>query len=216
MKIELNNLTFSYKKNNAPLLNGINTVLESGKRYILIGQNGCGKTTLANLILGLLKPISGSIFIDGMDAKKMSVGSRATKIGYLFQNPDYQLFAPTVLEELTFPYELTNTLTPSKQQEIQNLLSQFGLLDAQTRFPLTMSGGEKQKLALACLLSTNAEFLIMDEPTSALDSDSREFLISFINSYKGGILIITHDDSLISSVANPKVIRLEGGALYET
>lgn len=215
MKIELNNLTFSYKKNAPPILNGINAVLESGKAYVLIGQNGCGKTTLANLILGLLKPQRGSIIIAGKDAKRMSVGSRAAKIGYLFQNPDYQLFAPTVLEELTFPFVLTNTLTPAKQQEIQYLLSKFGLSDAQKRFPLTMSGGEKQRLALACLLSTNAEFLIMDEPTSALDSGCREFLISFINDYKGGILIITHDDSLISAINSPKIIKLEGGILYD-
>ncbi|MDD3946654.1 MAG: ABC transporter ATP-binding protein [Clostridia bacterium] len=215
MKIELNNLTFSYKKRSAPVLEGVGAVFEQGKRYALTGRNGSGKTTLANLILGLLKPQNGNILINGEDAAKMSAALRAKKIGYLFQNPDLQLFAPTVMEELAFPFELTGTLTEEKQDELQRMLTIFHLNGMEERFPLTMSGGEKQRLALATVMSRHAEFLILDEPTSAIDRECRSFLTNFINGFAGGALVITHDEELIASLDSPHLLKLEGGRVHE-
>jgi len=217
MKIEIENLSFSYKKKSPPVLNAVNAVLDARGIVVLTGANGSGKTTLANLILGLLKPDSGTIRMDSRDIAKLSAGSRAQKIGYLFQNPDLQLFAPTVAEELTFPFALTGTLTAEKKAELTELIKKFGLIGAEERFPLTMSGGEKQRLALASVISRGAEYLILDEPTSAIDRDCREYIIRFINEFSlsGGVLVITHDEELIDALDHPRMLRLEGGRLYE-
>ncbi|HOB63799.1 MAG TPA: ABC transporter ATP-binding protein, partial [Clostridia bacterium] len=171
--------------------------------------------TFANLILGLLKPSGGSITIDGKDAGKISAAQRAKSIGYLFQNPDMQLFAPTVMEELTFPFEIEGALTDEKKEELKKTLKDFGLEGMEERFPLTMSGGEKQRLALATVMSRSVKFLILDEPTSAIDMGGREFISDFVNGFAGGALIITHDKEFLESLKNPKILTLKGGKIYE-
>ncbi|MEG1663427.1 MAG: ABC transporter ATP-binding protein, partial [Clostridia bacterium] len=124
MQIDVNNLSFSYKKKLPLVLDGVSLTLKSGELSVLIGKNGCGKTTLSKLILGLLSPRTGSVLFDGEDAKKMSVGKRANRIGYLFQNPDLQLFAPTVFEELAFPFEIEKLLDNGKIEKINSVIKE--------------------------------------------------------------------------------------------
>lgn len=216
MQITLNNLSFSYKKKAPLVINGLSADFSSGNLYVLKGANGSGKTTLGKLILGLLSPTSGEILIDGASGKKTSAAARANRIGYLFQNPDLQLFAPTVFEELTFPYELSGTLTDKKKTELSALLDEFNLSSLENRFPLTMSGGEKQRLALATVMNRKVEFLILDEPTSAIDAEGREFITCFINGFVsngGGAIVITHDDELAKTLENAVILTLNGGVL---
>lgn len=218
MRIEIKNLSFSYKKKSPKVLDNLSASLSSGNMYALLGENGSGKTTLGKLILGLLTPTLGEITLDGVQGKKLSAGKRALKIGYLFQNPDLQLFAPTVYEELSFPLELTKQLTLKKKARLSALLSEFNLDGMGDRFPLTMSGGEKQRLALATVMSRNVEFLILDEPTSSIDSEGRVFIINFVNDFVkkgGGAMIITHDEDFLAALENPKILRLCGGKIDE-
>ena len=216
MHITLSDLAFKYKKSLPPVLDGVTYSFQSGKLYTLLGANGSGKTTLGKLILGLLKPTRGEITIDGQSGKKLSAGKRANRIGYLFQNPDMQLFATSVLEELTFPFEITKCLTEQKKKKLSDLLVKFKLGGMEDRFPLTMSGGEKQRLALATVMSRDVKFLILDEPTSAIDQDGRAFITDFINGFVGaggGAIVITHDEDLLTELKNPVTLKLFGGKL---
>lgn len=218
MQIEIENVSFCYKKKSPTVINDLSVTFESGKLYTIIGANGSGKTTLGKLILGLLKPDKGQIKIDGMNGKKLSAGKRAYTIGYLFQNPDLQLFAPTVMEELSFPFELTKQLNDGKKEEIKKLLREFKLEGMEDRYPLTMSGGEKQRLALATVMSRNVKFLILDEPTSSIDASGREFIENFVNDFVkngGGAIVITHDEDFLCSLQNPILLRLTGGKFNE-
>lgn len=218
MQIKLENLSFKYNKKSPLVLSDVTYTFETGNSYALKGQNGAGKTTLGKLILGLLQQNSGDIYFDDINAKKISAGIRADTIGYLFQNPDLQLFAPTVIEELTFPFELKKELTAEKQAEIQKLLKDFNLSGFEDRFPLSMSLGEKQRLALATIMSRNVDFLILDEPTSSIDNEGIIFITNFINEFinnGGGAIIISHDEKFLSNLNNVTNIHLHGGALYE-
>lgn len=218
MRIEAHSLRFSYNKRLPAVLDGLSAAFETGNVYFLIGENGSGKTTFGKLLLGLLKPSSGSILFDGENAVKISAGERAARIGYLFQNPDMQLFAPTVIQELTFPYEITEQLIDTKLTELKALLKMFNLDNLEQRFPLTLSVGEKQRLALATIMSRNIEFLILDEPTSAIDKPGKTFLIEIIKDFiakGGGALIITHDEELLSELPDSNIIRIKKGKAYE-
>ncbi|MCL2630033.1 MAG: energy-coupling factor ABC transporter ATP-binding protein [Firmicutes bacterium] len=207
--IVLNNLSFSYLKTKA-LISNLSMSFESGKCYLITGKNGAGKTTLGKLILGLLKPQSGSVEIGGECVAKMRIGSVAKKIGYVFQNPDLQFFTNSVGEECEFSFKLTSALTDSVKERINDCLVKFGLQDFRERNPLTLSTGEKQRLALAITSLSGVSFLLLDEPTSSLDNEAKNFVVDYIKRFVadgGGAIIITHDSTLLS--------HLPEGVIYE-
>lgn len=217
--IELRKLSFKYQKKQNLILDDISYTFMRGKLYTLKGNNGAGKTTLGKIFLGLLKPSLGAVFIDDMDTKKIPPSQRAQKIGYMFQNPALQLFAPTVYEELTFPYELSKRLDDTILNKIDEALLRFNLFEAKDHFPLNMSLGEMQRLALATIMLREVQFLILDEPSSALDEKGRVFLGEFLNEFVasgGGVLLISHDDAMLKKVDCTVKLLLKGGKLtYE-
>jgi len=218
MKIEIVDVEFSYAKKTKSVLNGINLSMSTGSCYVLQGANGSGKTTLSKLICGLIKPKSGAIIIDGADIRKTRVARIANRIGYLFQNAEMQLFATSVLEELTFPYELAGTLTAKIEEKIEAVLKDFGLSNMKDRFPLLMSGGEKQRLALAGIAGRNVEFLVLDGPTSSIDDDGKRFLTEYVNNFVklgGGALVITHDDDFAKTLENRVILQTDNGKVLE-
>lgn len=202
MRIDIDNLSYSYdgKKN---VLENVKISLSDGICYVLAGKNGAGKTTLSKLLMGLIKPPKGKIFLDGIDVRKMRTGKIAKSIGYVFQDPTLQFFANTVEDELAFPYKLTKKYDDETREKIARALTIFGLSDLTNRHPLTLSTGEKQRLALAAATLENPQFLILDEPTASIDQEGREFVTAFIADFVkkgGGALIISHDDTLFEGV----------------
>lgn len=219
MKISMDSLTFSYKKNSKRVIDNLSLEVETGKLYVLTGPNGSGKTTLTKLVCGLLKPTGGDILMDGESVIKKSAGAIASKIGYVFQNPDLQLFAPTVYEELKFPYELLKGFGEREELLIESTLKDFGLWEMKDRLPLLMSGGEKQRLAIATVAVRKTEFLILDEPTASVDMSGRDFISRYIKSFVaggGGVIVITHDTDFISLLGEHIALRMtDGGISYE-
>lgn len=215
MRIEIDSVSFGYNKFKK-VLDDVSVSLESGKIYVLTGQNGSGKTTLSKLICGLFAPQSGYISIDGLPVIKKYAGAISKKIGYLFQNPDMQFFAPTVEDELTFPFELSGELTDSVREKIKETLKALKLEEFKDRFPLTLSAGEKQRLALATVAVREAGFLILDEPTASADAEGKKFIAGYVNGFvaKGfGALVISHDEEAVELLENPVILRLEGGKI---
>lgn len=213
MKIELQNLKFGYDKK--VVLDNVSYTFESGKSYFLSGDNGSGKTTLSKLILGLLTPELGSVTVDGVKVTKKLCGKISKSIGYLFQNPDMQFFATTVLEEIRFPFELLKEMNGEAEEKIARIMETLKLNKISDRFPLTLSSGEKQRLALATLLSRDVKFIILDEPSASVDSEGKAFLIDFINGFVksgGGAIVISHDEDL-GKIEGLISLRLEGGKL---
>lgn len=209
MRIELKKVCFGYNK--TQIITDFDCVFEGKKCYLVKGKNGSGKTTLTKLILGLLSPKSGEIVIDNENIKKKRVADISKDIGYLFQNVELQLFAPTVLEELSFPYEINKTFDENVKNKIKNTLAEFGLSDLKDSFPLLLSGGEKQRLALATIFIRDIKFLILDEPSSSIDFEGKEYLAGLIKRFieqGGGVLVISHDEEFVKMLPDHEILTL--------
>ena len=191
--IQLENIVFSYA-GGKPVLDGLCFTLEEGAKLGLIGQNGSGKTTLLHIIMGLLKPSSGTIRAFGkpVETKKDFLDVRR-KIGFLFQDADDQLFCPTVLEDIAFgPLNLGKSPTEARKMAMETL-ERLNLKGFEARVTHNLSGGEKKLVALATVLVMEPKALILDEPTTGLDEDTNIRIITLLNQLDIGTIIVSHE-----------------------
>lgn len=157
------------------------------------------------------------MLIDGINSINMTLGQIGNKIGYLFQNPDNQIFAPTVREEISFIPELKGCQHEEIVHIADEMLELFGLKGLEDALPFRLSRGEKQRLALAAILVNHPRFLILDEPTTGLDIERKNILSDTIRKLRGeglGMAVISHDESFIKSHAD-RIIRLSGGEITD-
>jgi energy-coupling factor transport system ATP-binding protein len=197
-------------------LRGVSFGVRRGSCVALTGPNGGGKTTLGKLAAGLLKPEKGRVVVDGEDIAPMPLGRIGARVGYLFQDPSRQLFAPTVLEDLTFPAVMNGTDETAARAAGRDMLRKLGLEHLENRSVFRFSGGEKQRLALAGILMRKPCVLILDEPTTNIDSRNRENLGEILRErQKAGtaVLLITHDINFAGKYCGGK-LRIDGGVLY--
>jgi energy-coupling factor transport system ATP-binding protein len=163
----------------------------------------------------MLHPQKGRIIIDGEDIMVMSLGKLGTKLGYVFQAVERQLFGMTVLDELTFVNRLKGIEESETYAKANELIGAFDLIGLEDRHPSTLSYGEKRRLAIAAALMSDIRFLILDEPTSFLDPERVESLSSTLDSLKAkgvGMLIISHDEDFIDRHAD-RIIRIADGGI---
>ncbi|RLE89140.1 MAG: ABC transporter ATP-binding protein [Thermoprotei archaeon] len=210
--IEVRDLWFEYP-GRVVALRGINLKIHRGEFLGIIGHNGSGKTTLVKHFNGLLKPTKGLVLVDGIDTRKLSVAQLSRKVGYVFQNPDHQIFAPTILEEVGFG--LKNSGVPESEiiERVKEALQIVDLnkpLDASPHF---LSVGEKHRLAIASVLVTRPEVIILDEPTTGLDFKHCIQLMSIVkklNERGHTIILVTHDMYLIAEFTRRVIVLREG------
>ena len=201
--IELKNVCYAY--GNEIALRYINLNIQKGESVIIQGPNGCGKSTLIKLLNGIIFPMEGSYTYQGHEiTEKTLKDPRFAKwfhqqMGYVFQNADTQLFCGSVEEEIAFgPIQMG--LTEEKvKQSTEDCLRLFGIEKLRERPPYHLSGGEKRKVSLACILSMNPEVLILDEPLAGLDESTQKMLIDFLKKFHAAgktLIIITHNNQL--------------------
>jgi len=214
--IELKNLSFEYVKGKE-IIKNINVNIDTKDITCIVGPNGSGKTTLGKLMVGILKPGSGEIYLFGENIAKMSLGQIGKKIGYLFQNPEKQFFSNTVEDEIKFVLEIKGLNKEYIDAKVKLLLNLFQLNHIRASFPLKLSQGEKQRLALAAILANEPEYLILDEPTKGLDMGLRNSLIQILkNLYDEGIgmTVMTHDYTFINQVSD-RILTMYRGEIVE-
>ncbi len=181
----------------------------------MIGPNGSGKTTLGKVLAGILKPTEGRAFLAGKDTRTLSLGAIGQAVGYLFQEPERQIFAPSVYEELAFVLRLQGKPPDVIDHAVNTMLGRFDLSALRDRFPFSLSRGEKQRLALAAVLVNSPDYLILDEPTTGLDLKNKRRLGGYLEELLDagvGMMIISHDRAFATGYAT-RVIELSGGVV---
>lgn len=192
-------------------LGSITLALNAGQRVGLVGANGAGKTTLLSLMTGLLPADTGTVSVAGVPLSGSGVNAAQRRLGFVFQDPDDQLFMPTVWEDVAFGPRNDRLSEADTAARVHEALTQTGTLHLKERFTWKLSGGEKRAVAIAAVLACHPEFLILDEPTAGLDPRSRRSLIRLLTALPHGCLIASHDMDFILDVCPRTLILKEGG-----
>lgn len=210
--IELKEVGFAYRKRDFVLRN-VDLTIERGEFTALIGNNGSGKSTLMKLILGLLKPTHGRVVVEGVDTRSAKVSQLARRIGFIFQDPNDQLFANSVQEEIEFGLKNLGLSAAEIGARVEATLEQFGLVGQRDMFPRFLSRGDKQKVCIASVVAMQPSILLLDEPTTGQDHrDARQILdlATTLNGQGITILLVTHDLINVAEFAR-RVIVLNNG-----
>ncbi len=212
--VEAQGLGYSYP-DGTPALEDIRLRVEHGEAVALVGENGAGKSTLLRHFTGCLFASSGGLVIGGLPVEKKNLAEVRRAVGMVFQNPDDQLFMPTVFEDVAFG--LLNLGIPAAELEgrVMEALATVGAAHLRARPPYRLSQGEKRAVAIAGVLAMRPDILIMDEPTSNLDPASRRRLINLLRTFKHTRIIATHDLDFALEVCGRAVLLHRGRVIAD-
>ena len=194
-------------------VDNISLSVKPGEFIALLGQNGSGKTTLAKLMNGLFKPTQGTVLIKGKDTRKMTVAECARIVGYVFQNPEHQIFASTIYEEIAFGPRNLGIPEEDIKQRVEEALRLVDLKKPMDAFPHLLSVGEKHRIAIASILAMEPELLILDEPTTGIDFGRSLQIMRLLQRLKDrgkAVIVITHDLYLAAEFAERIIILKDG------
>ena len=223
MSITLKQAEYQYPQNGF-LLRVEELVLAPGEITFVLGENGSGKSTLAKLLAGIYKPSQGQVLLMGADTRRLTLGEIGQCIGYLWQKPEQQLFAQTVMEELLFVGRIKNPRQSPEErqaaeQEAMRRLEHFEIAHLAERSGFFLSRGEKQRLALAAVVGQGVNYLVLDEPTSGLDEKRKDALIALLRKLKEengvGMTVISHDQKFIRVLAEREITLAGGEVAHE-
>ena len=211
--ITVDHLDYVYQPLNVHAVKDVNFVIHRGEFVALIGQNGSGKTTVLKNLLGLLKPTSGKVTIAGLDTKDVAVADLARHVGFVLQNPDQQLFAETVEEEVSYgPHNLGLDAATIKER-VAWALKEVGLEDKLQDFPPALPKGDRAKVVIASALAMDPEVIVLDEPTTGQDYRGCHQIMQIADSlHRQGrtVVFVTHHMALVAEYAQ-RVIVMTGG-----
>jgi len=212
--ISVENVRFHYP-GGPDVLNNVSLQIKDGDFVAIMGENGAGKTTLVKMFNGLLKPTEGTISVDGIGTDEKSVAQLSRDVGLIFQNPDHQLFAETVAEELSFSLRNFGFSEDVVQRRVTSLMNTLDLDRYSASSPFVLSGGERKRVALAAILAWDPKHLVMDEPTIGQDylqkDRLRNFILQLLSQGKT-IIIVTHDVEFVAE-CKPRVVLLSHGQI---
>jgi energy-coupling factor transport system ATP-binding protein len=215
--IGIENVSYNYV-GGPRVLDAIDLKVEAGEFLAIVGQNGSGKTTLAKHIVGLLHPATGRVTIDGKDRAQMRPAETAREAAYVFQNPDHQIFAATVEEEVAFGPRNFGLPDDEIRRRCDEALEAVGLQNERQSDPFLLSKGERQRLAVASVLVLRPRMLILDEPTTGLDHREQLRMMALVRDLNRAgiaIVIITHTPWLVAEYARRVVLMRKGAKIFD-
>ena len=217
-------LTYAYL-DRFQALQGVSVDVLAGERLALLGANGCGKSTLLKVLDGLVYPTGGTFHAfgelvteDNLEDEQFSMGFRS-RVGFVFQNSDAQVFSPTVREEVAFGCLQMGMDRAQCAERVNDVLDMLGIADLGDRAPFQLSGGQKKRVAIASVLSMNPEVIIFDEPTAALDPRTQHWLVELmaeLNAAGKTIIVATHDLAALEQMADRCIVFSEDHTIAST
>lgn len=209
--VEFKDVAFGYEKN-VEVLHDINLDIRRGDVIAVLGPNGAGKTTFVKHAIGLLKPKSGQVLVNGNDTHQASVAEIASTVGYVFQSPSHMLFAQTVREELSFGPKNLKHSPEEIEKEVKEALETVNLVEYEQDPPLSLSFGQQKRVSIAAVLAMRSRILVMDEPTAGQDYRNYMNFMDSILQMPGfeAILFITHDVDMAVIYANRVILVSDG------
>lgn len=207
--VEAKNLHHTYPDGTIALRD-ITFKITHGESVGIIGANGAGKSTLLHHLNGTLTPTAGSIIIGDFPVTKETLPSIRRTVGMVFQNPDDQLFMPTVYDDVAFGPLNLGLRGEALEQAVTHSLAAVGAENLRDKPPYNLSGGEKKRVAIATVLSMSPDILVMDEPTSGLDPFARRQLIALLDDFKHTKIFTSHDLDMILELCQRIIILHEG------
>ena len=207
--VEINELKFLYPDGHAAL-NGIDLAINQGEKVALVGPNGAGKSTLMLHLNGIFGGENKSVKIDGLDMTKANLPTVRAKVGLVFQDPNDQLFSPTVFEDVAFGPLHMGYSVDEVHERVTRSLEQVGMAGFEDRLSHHMSTGQKKRVAIATVLAMDPAILVLDEPSAGLDPRGRRALINLLRDLPLTMLVSTHDMLLVNELFARMIVIDEG------
>jgi energy-coupling factor transport system ATP-binding protein len=211
-------LRYAYPTYSVEVLRGIDLFIQDGEFIAILGQNGSGKTTLAKHFNGLLKPTAGRMLVQSKPTTDYRQCEIARQVGYVFQNPDHQIFARTVAEEVGFGLKMQKETSKTIERRVAEALEVVGLQGYEEKIPFTLTKGERQRVAVASVLAVRPQVIILDEPTTGLDDLHQQNMMRMLkrlNQSGHTIIIITHSMWVAAEYASRTIVMKDGGFILD-
>lgn len=205
-------------ENGFEALKGVDLRITEGEYVAIVGTNGAGKTTLTKHFNGIRRPTAGTILVDGVDIAGTQTPDLAMSIGYCFQNPDHQIFANSVAEEVEYGLKCYGVPEEERATRVAEILAGFDIAELAEVNPLNLGKGQRQKVALASILVLKPKILVIDEPTTGLDWQECIHILDIIDEFHAAgttIVVVTHDMRLVRERAQRVVAMSQGGIAYD-
>lgn len=215
--LQLSNVSFSYQPDTW-ILRNVSLSVGSGEYLAIVGSNGAGKTTLTKHFNGLRRPTRGAVLVNGVDILDVETADIAQQVGYCFQNPDHQIFASTVREEVRFGLTCRGIVGAVAEERIDRILVAFGITELADANPHGLGKGQRQKVALASIVVLEPRILVIDEPTTGLDWGECQQILEIIDSIcQSGttVVAVTHDMRLVRERASRVVAMSKGQIIFD-
>lgn len=208
--MEFRQVRYSYEGSREEALRGVDFKIGHGEKVALLGPNGAGKSTLLLHTDGLLLPASGEVVVCGMPVERKTLADVRRRVGMVFQNPDDQLFMPTVEEDVAFGPLNMGLDADEVEIRISAAMRAVGAEGLRKRSPMQLSGGQKRAVALAAVLAMRPQILVLDEPTANLDGRTRRSLMSVLGRIDSTCIIATHDLAMARALCTRAIVMDEG------
>lgn len=215
LSLDIKDVRFAYPKARSNALDGVSISIPSGLRVGLVGQNGAGKSTLAKALVGFIKPDSGSISVCGKNTRDLPVSTISRTVGFVFQNPDDQIFRSSVAKEIAFGPENLGFSKEKVSEVVDSAMKLVGLTDKADNNPRDLSYADRKMVCVASILAMQTPVVVLDEPTAGQDSHGLQILkrtVKYLQKQDRTVLTVTHDMEFALEVSD-RLIAMSGGKI---